>query len=62
METIKSYGFGALVFSGWIAVAAYVVFQVASMPSLPVVRGPEVVIWIGTRVAQAQPSASGQHR
>ena len=54
METIKSYGVGAVVLAGWVAVATFTVMELGRMPSMPVVRGPEVVIEVGTRMAQAE--------
>ena len=58
LEMVKSWGVGVLVAAGWVIVAGYTVFQLGSMPNLthdlPVVRGPEVVIDVGARLAQAE--------
>ena len=54
METIKSWGVGAVVLAGWVVVATFTVMELGSMPSLPVLRGPEVVIEVGARMAQAE--------
>ena len=62
METIKSYGFGALVLAGWMAVAAYTVTQLGSMPTMPTMRAPEMTIDVGTRLAQGERPHQARHR
>ena len=57
METIKSWGVGALVLAGWMTVAAYTVAQLGSAPSqpLPVMAAEEMVIEVSPRLASAAP-------
>ena len=53
METIKSYGVGAVVLAGWVAVATFTVMELGRMPSMPVMRGAEVVIEVDSPMARA---------
>ena len=53
MEKIRDWSFPVALVTAWMAAAAYVLVQVATVPTMPTLAAPPVVI---TVEAPAQPS------